>query len=144
MVCFSDSTRSITVFAPPVAGLTGSPVTVCEPGTVNFADASTYSGSGAFTGSYWDFGNGQMVSNTNNNAVSNLYPVYGTYQVKHVVKVSALCISDTAVKTIKVYAKPRVSFHLPDWLFTGIKHCTVYQYYYRSGWSDLIVQLEFW
>jgi PKD repeat protein len=111
--CFDDTIQAITVFATPTAGLTGSPLNLCEPGTVNFTDASTYSGSGAFTGSYWSFGDGQTVNNTNNNPVSNLYPVYGTYTVKHVVKVSDLCISDTATQTVRVYAKPRVNFTYP-------------------------------
>ena len=111
--CSDTLTKPITVFAPPVAGLTGSPLSVCEPGTINFTDASTYGGTGAYIGSYWDFGNAQTVSNTNNNGVSGIYPTYGTYVVKHVVKVSDLCISDTATKTVQVFAKPRVNFTYP-------------------------------
>ena len=111
--CSDDTGKTFTVYNPPVAGFAASPITQCEPGSVNFTDTSKYLGSGAFVGSYWNFGNNNSVTNNNNNPVSQSYPVYGNYTIKHSVKVSDLCISDTAARTIVVYAKPRVNFGYP-------------------------------
>ncbi|MES2773214.1 MAG: PKD domain-containing protein [Bacteroidota bacterium] len=111
--CSDDTIMSFTVVPPPVAGFTASPLSQCEPGTVNLSDASTYTGTGTIVSSYWDFGNNQTVTNANNNAVSALYPGYGNYTVKHVVKISDLCISDTARRSVTVFAKPRVKFGYP-------------------------------
>ena len=111
--CTDDTLKSFTVYAPPVAGFSASPITQCEPGTVNFSDASVYAGSGAIVSSYWNFGNGNSVTNNNNNPVNESYPGYGNYTVKHMVKISNLCISDTATRLVTVYAKPRVKFGYP-------------------------------
>jgi len=111
--CSDDTIQTFSVYNPPVAGFTASPISQCEPGTVNFSDASVYLGSGAIASSYWNFGNSNIVTNANNNPVTETYPGYGTYSVKHVVKISGLCISDTATRVVTVYAKPRVNFGYP-------------------------------
>ncbi|MEO7313203.1 MAG: PKD domain-containing protein [Chitinophagaceae bacterium] len=111
--CAADSLQSFTVSNPPVAGFTASPLSQCEPGTVNFSDASVYLGSGAIVKSYWSYGNGNLVNNNDNSAVTETYPGYGNYTIKHVVKISDLCISDTATKVVTVFANPRVKFGYP-------------------------------
>lgn len=111
--CVSDSSRDITIYAPPVAGITAGSATVCEDGTVTFSDNSTYAGPAPISSWYWDWGNGSPVTVTADTAHSIPFDGYGSHTIKHVVKVSDLCISDTASTTVTVYAKPNAAFDYP-------------------------------
>jgi gliding motility-associated-like protein len=111
--CVSDSISTITIYAPPVAGLTASAVAVCEGSNITFDDNSTYGGSAPVNSWYWNWGNGDTATVTADTPRTINYANYGSYTIKHSVKVSDLCISDTASVTVTVYAKPDLSFTYP-------------------------------
>jgi gliding motility-associated-like protein len=111
--CVSDSISAITIYAPPVAGITASAAAVCEGGSITFEDNSSYGGSAPINSWYWSWGNGVTVTVAADTPHTVKYANYGSYTVKHVVKVSDLCISDTASTTVTVYAKPNLSFTYP-------------------------------
>ena len=111
--CVADVTKSITVYAPPVTTLTAAPTTVCEGGSVTFSETSSYGGPVPVNSWYWDLGNSTIVNATNGNQQTATYTTYGTYTAKHVVKVSALCVSDTAQAPVTVYANPKPGFSYP-------------------------------
>jgi gliding motility-associated-like protein len=111
--CVADVTKPITVYAPPVTTLSATPLAVCEGGSITFSETSSYGGPVPINSWYWDYGNGTTVTTANGNAQTVLYPAYGTYTAKHVVKVSNTCVSDTAVAPVTVYAKPQPGFSYP-------------------------------
>lgn len=111
--CMADVTKPITVYAPPVTTLNATPVTICEGGSITFNETSSYGGPVPINSWYWDLGNSTIVNATNNNQQSATYTTYGTYTAKHVVKVSALCVSDTAQVPVTVYANPIAGFSYP-------------------------------
>jgi gliding motility-associated-like protein len=111
--CIGDTTRSITIFDKPSAFLKSSIQTLCEGSSVTFTDSSAYAGTAPINTWFWDFGNAPAVNNPNGTAQTITYPTYGTYTVKHLVKVSNTCISDTAVQVINVFANPKLSLSYP-------------------------------
>lgn len=111
--CVGDTVRTINIFDKPVADFTVNPAAICEGGTVTFTDNSSNSGGSPVGSWYWDFGNGNTTTITANNPQSITYPAYGNYTIRHVVKVSELCVSDTVSKVITVNARPRASFTYP-------------------------------
>lgn len=111
--CVADVTKSITVYAPPVTTISAAPTAVCEDGTVTFNETASYGGPAPVNGWYWDLGNGTIVNATNANPQSAVYTAYGTYTAKHAVKVSELCVSDTAQVPVTVYANPTPGFSYP-------------------------------
>jgi gliding motility-associated-like protein len=111
--CMADVTKSITVYAPPVTTLNATPVAVCEDGTITFSETSSYGGPAPINSWYWDLGNSTIINAVNGNSQSAVYTTYGTYTAKHVVKVSTLCVSDTAQVPVTVYAKPKPGFSYP-------------------------------
>ncbi|HEU4471604.1 MAG TPA: PKD domain-containing protein [Flavisolibacter sp.] len=111
--CVGDSTRTITVYAPPTTALTASAAVACQGNSVSLTAASSYSGLSDLNGWYWDFGNSTNLQAPNGNPQTITYPAPGEYTVKHVVKASELCISDTAIQIIKVFAKPQLSLSFP-------------------------------
>lgn len=111
--CVANVTKSITVYAPPVTTLSATPTTVCEGGSITFNETSSYGGPVPINSWYWDLGNSTVINATNGNQQSATYTTYGTYTAKHVVKVSALCVSDTAQTPVTVYANPKPGFSYP-------------------------------
>jgi gliding motility-associated-like protein len=111
--CVGDTVRTINIFDKPIADFTVNPAAICEGGSVTFTDNSSNSGGGPVGSWYWDFGNGNTTNVTSNNPQSVTYNTYGNYTIKHVVKVSELCVSDTVTKVITVNARPRASFTYP-------------------------------
>lgn len=111
--CVGDTVRTIDIFSKPVADFTLSPAALCEGGSVTFTDNSSNSGGSPVGSWYWDFGNGNTTTVTTNSPQSVTYPAYGNYTIRHVVKVSELCVSDTVDKVITVNARPRASFTYP-------------------------------
>lgn len=111
--CVADVTKPITVYAPPLTTLSATPDAVCEDGTVTFSETSSYGGPAPVNGFYWDLGNGTIVNAANADPQTATYTTYGTYTAKHVVKVSDLCVSDTAQAPVTVYAKPIPGFSYP-------------------------------
>jgi gliding motility-associated-like protein len=111
--CVGDTTKTVEVFQKPSASFTVTPASICEGGTATFTDNSVFNGSTAGSTWYWDFGNGNTTTAGNGNPQSVTYPAAGTYTVRHVVQVSPSCISDTAVQSITVFARPRISISYP-------------------------------
>jgi FOG: PKD repeat len=111
--CVSDSTRDITIYAPPVAGISASSAVVCEAGSIVLSDNSSYEGSAPIRSWYWDFDNGNTVTVNADTPHTQYFDGYGSYTIKHVVKVSDLCISDTGSTTVTVYANPNTAFTYP-------------------------------
>jgi gliding motility-associated-like protein len=112
--CVSDTTATITIFPRPTANFATSVQALCEGGDVTVTDQSTFAGSGVISNWYWDEGNGTVVNNNTSVAQTAHYGAYGTYNIKHVVKVSDLCVSDTISKPVTVYAKPNPVFTYPN------------------------------
>ena len=112
--CTGDTTKTVTIYPPPAAGFISPPTSICEPTNVLVTSTTAFAGGNPLTSWYWDFGNGQTALNTTNSPVSVAYPKAGTYTIRHVAKLSALCISDTAVKIITIYTKPTVGFTYPQ------------------------------
>jgi gliding motility-associated-like protein len=111
--CIGDTIRSINVFPKPSVNFGTIPLAFCEGGTATFSDTSSYAGTAPINSWFWDFGTGAPVTVTTNANQTVNYPGYGTYTVKHLVKVSNTCISDTVIRTINVYAKPALAFSYP-------------------------------
>ncbi|MDA3616899.1 PKD domain-containing protein, partial [Polluticaenibacter yanchengensis] len=60
---------------------------------------------------YWNLGDGNPLNlTTNGTSVKKTYTTAGEYTIKHVVKFSDNCISDTAFGKITVFATPVVDF----------------------------------
>ncbi|RXK82819.1 PKD domain-containing protein [Filimonas effusa] len=56
---------------------------------------------------YWNFGDGEVITATaNGQHQSHTYKSSGQVTIKHVLKISENCISDTALLNLQVYAKP--------------------------------------
>jgi gliding motility-associated-like protein len=111
--CVTDTTKPITIYAPPVATANAAPLAVCQGSNMVFSETSSYGGPSPVNGWYWDYGNGTTASPANGNAQTYVYPAYGTYTVKHVVKVSSACVSDTVRVPVTIYAKPKPGFSYP-------------------------------
>lgn len=106
--CASDTTKNITVVDKPLSDFEVVPGNLCEGQSFTITD--TASSAIAVTSWYWDFGNGVTQTVTTGPSVTYTYPLPGTYEIKHVASSSASCISDTARRTVTVYARPTVSF----------------------------------
>lgn len=112
--CVSLDSASIEIHGRPTAGITNTVPAICETASLTFTDnASAFAGSPHNLIRSWDFGNGAQLIDTITTA-SATYQTYGTYKVKLVTKVSALCISDTASVTVTVHANPAIALTVPD------------------------------
>ncbi|SFN30520.1 gliding motility-associated C-terminal domain-containing protein [Chitinophaga sp. YR627] len=112
--CLADTVIAVNVVAIPVADFTTAPAAVCEGGSVQLTDQSTYGGTAPMKNWYWNFGNDTTASVGTDTVQKAHYSRYGTYTIAHVVKVSELCVSDTVKKTIAVNANPVLGFTYPD------------------------------
>jgi gliding motility-associated-like protein len=111
--CVSDIVKPITIFNRPVATVDAIPASLCVGNTLSLTETSSFDGPAALNSWYWDFGNGTNLTASNANTQTHSYNTPGDYTVKHVAKLSNTCISDTAVKIVKVYARPVASFTYP-------------------------------
>lgn len=111
--CVGDTTQTIDIFARPVASFDATPAGLCEGSPVNFTSTSAYDGPAPINEWYYDYGNSSNATLANGDAHSITYPGYGAYTVKHVVKVSNTCVSDTLTRIVNVYAKPAISISYP-------------------------------
>lgn len=107
--CIGDSIKVITTTASPVATFGMNPIQSCGSATVTFTDTSSFAGS-PLDVFYWNFGNGNILAANNNGSQTQFYPTWGTYIIKHYAGVTGGCRSDTAFKTLKIYANPLVNF----------------------------------
>ncbi len=114
--CVGDTTMQVVIRPKPVADFATLPASLCEGDSIKITDNSTFGGPAPIKSWYWNFGNGaaDTVTVATNAAQTVKYPGYGTYAVKHIVKVSDRCVSDTITKNVTVYAKPRLGFNYPQ------------------------------
>jgi gliding motility-associated-like protein len=106
----ADTTITIVVPPKPVAKLAATPGTVCFNQPIVFSDSTVYAG---ITSWYWDFGNQQTLNATTNANQTINYAASGTYVVKHAVRVSQYCLSDTVTKTVVVSPEAVIAFSYP-------------------------------
>ncbi len=120
--CFSDTTKIVPLSPAPIANFGINPLQRCPGVTVTYTDTSSFGGV-PLNLWYWDLGNGTILNNTTNAAVSATYPVHGLYTIKHFARVlngnGGGCASDTAIKILRVFANPVPAFNftqgcLPD------------------------------
>jgi gliding motility-associated-like protein len=106
----ADTVITVVVPPKPIAGFKANPTTVCLNQPIVFTDTTAATG---ITNYYWDFGNTQMLNVANNTPQSIVYTSPGIYTVRHSIKISNYCISDTVSSTVKVSAKAVIAFTYP-------------------------------
>ncbi len=106
--CLVDTTINVKTNSKPTASFGVAVLPACEGSTLTFTDTSFFGG--RLRGWYWDFGNGQIKAISTNASQTSSYPNPGLYTIKHFVQSSGSCISDTAKRTIQIFAKPQVQF----------------------------------
>lgn len=105
--CVHDTTKVLsTVYPQPVAAFTVAPEN-CFNIATSFSSQSSGSGQ-PITNWYWDFGDGTAIGSGVN--TTHTYAAPGTYTIKHWVKTSTGCYSDTLPQTITINPLPTVNF----------------------------------
>lgn len=106
--CIDDTAKLFSLSDKPALPTFSASATVCEKTGATFTETVQQSGIKEW---YWDFGEGTPVKVTDKgHTQSHTYPAYtAAVTVKHVVKYSASCISDTAYQTVPVYALPKLA-----------------------------------
>lgn len=97
--CYRYDSIFVTISNPPVAGLSGTPLTGDAPLDVTFTNSSTSS-----TDYVWNFGNGNTTTATDNSGQNQTYTDPGTYTA-YLVANQGNC-HDTAYVTIVVNTPP--------------------------------------
>jgi len=82
----------------------------CEGSTIKFVDRNNQAG---VKQSFWDFGNKDTVTIIAGTNTTKKFATYGVQTIKHVVKFSDACISDTAMQNISIYASPVLKISYP-------------------------------
>ncbi len=101
----SSVTHSVFVAGKPVAAMKN--IVVCERQSIQLQDSS-YSADGlTISQCWWDLGNGQFSTQCNPLVT---YATPGPQLIRHVVRNSRGCLSDTMNITINVADKPHVNF----------------------------------
>ncbi len=109
--CSSDTTKPFTITTPPMAKF-GVDSPRCVGSTITFTDSSTIP-AGNISKWYWDFGNGNSVTNTSNASVTQSYTSAGAYSVKLQVEGNTGCKSSIYQLPIVVSDTPQVAFTVP-------------------------------
>jgi YD repeat-containing protein len=91
-----------TLPAAPVAGFTGTPVSGLAPLQTVFSDAS----SGSITNWFWNFGDGNSITNSNNGNVTNTYAIAGNYTVTLILSGPGGTNTDTQTNYVNVSTVP--------------------------------------
>jgi gliding motility-associated-like protein len=108
--CIGDTTKTLVTAASPLATFGMNPPQACGSATVAFTDTSSFPNGAPLTNWYWDFGNGTVINAPTNAPQTQTYTTSGTYFIKHVAGVAGGCGSDTARRTLYIYANPVVDF----------------------------------
>jgi gliding motility-associated-like protein len=112
--CVGDTTKQVVIYPKPTAAFTVVDPTVCVGNSITVNSTANYTGTpGVINNYYWNFGDGTIINAATNAPQSHTYTTHGTYTIKHVAGVSNLCVSDTAVQTVTIYARPTTSFTYP-------------------------------
>lgn len=106
--CTADSVRPVSIKPVPTAAFGITPAVLCQGGTATFSDSAYFGGTTPINNWYWNFGNGNVVNATTAANQTMTYPAPGSYTIKHMVKVSDLCVSDTVSKVLVVNTKAKV------------------------------------
>lgn len=106
--CLGDTTKSITVNPSPVANF-GVSSPACAADSVQITDTSSISG-GTITSWRYIFGDGNTQTRNTNTPFYHTYTTAGTYTIKLVTTAGSGCTSDTAFRTVTVFAKPIAKF----------------------------------
>jgi len=101
-------TRTVNVSLAPSSGFTISALR-CADSTITFTSTASTSGV-PIQQWYWNFGNGQVVTASNNNPQTISYPAAGSITIKHMAMATASCKSDTTTQTITIFANPVAAF----------------------------------
>ncbi|WP_205504136.1 PKD domain-containing protein [Rufibacter psychrotolerans] len=106
--CVSDTTRQVTILAPPAARFNWNKV--CDKEEMAFQDQTTVP-QGTVARWEWDFGDGSSRSSAQN--PRHLFPQPGTYTVQLKAFSSQGCVDSTR-QTVVVNPRPVAAFTLPD------------------------------
>ncbi len=102
--CIGDTTKMATINPNPTAVLGASPTT-CAGDSVLISDTSTIA-TGTIANWRYDFGDGITLVRSTNSNFYHTYILPGTYTISLVTVSINGCLSDTAFKTVIVFAKP--------------------------------------
>ncbi len=144
--CISDTVfREIEISNVPTPGFSVSNPQ-CTNNAIAFTDGSSFSGFGTVTNWRWNFDNGTVLNNANNNAVTNTFSNAGSYNVSLQLTTSTGCVSPAFTIPVTVHPLPVPKFSmsyacLPDGQvrFTDestIANGTQAQFAYRWNFGD--------
>jgi gliding motility-associated-like protein len=97
----------------PTVAFSGTPLTGCNPLTVNFTDQSTTNAGFSITNRSWDFGDGG-TSSTSGATTSHVYPVIGKYTVTLTVTDANSCSTTLAKIDYVNVVRPVAGFTVSD------------------------------
>ncbi|MCW3111443.1 MAG: hypothetical protein JWQ09_5949, partial [Segetibacter sp.] len=109
--CATDTIKPFTIAPQPIANFIFSKPT-CEGTPVTFTDQSTIA-SGKISKWYWDFGNGNTVTNSTNTPVTRTFSTPGNYTVSLQVENESGCKSEPYKLPITIYSSPVINFDMP-------------------------------
>jgi len=108
--CIATQTKQISVDATPQVDFIVANSSICEGNTVQFNNATSFSGSGSINYN-WSFGDGTTAQQPN---ASNTYAVAGEYQVQLGAIPSQSACQNSLTKSILVGKKPNANFTAPN------------------------------
>lgn len=109
----ADTTMTIVIPPKPIANFGATPAAFCIGQQVTLTDSTIYTGTAPILNWHWDLGDGQIRNNPNGNGFTYTYATPGTFIIKHAVRISDFCKSDTVRKTIRVLPGAVLGFTYP-------------------------------
>ncbi len=106
--CAGDTIKTVTILENPTAAFSISG-NICTKDSVRITDASTVP-VGTISSWYWNFGDGNSTTLTNNTPFYHQYNTAGTYTIYLVTTSSNGCKSDTTRIPVTVLPRPTASF----------------------------------
>ncbi|BAV09118.1 PKD domain-containing protein [Filimonas lacunae] len=115
--CSVDTVKGFRLSTrPPTPAFSAVDGTNCEGALVRFTENVQDAGAKSW---YWQIDGKDTLLTANGYRVDKVTGGYDTITVKHVVKYSATCESDTATGQVIIYAKPAVTFTTPSGCVPG-------------------------
>jgi gliding motility-associated-like protein len=106
--CAGDTTKTVTILENPTAAFSISG-NICTKDSVRITDASTVP-VGTISSWYWNFGDGNTSTHTNNTAFYHQYTTAGNYTIYLITTSSNGCKSDTTFIPVTVLPRPTANF----------------------------------
>lgn len=106
--CAGDTTKTVTILENPTAAFSISG-NICTKDSVRITDASTVP-VGTISSWYWDFGDGNNSTRTNNTPFYHQYNTAGNYTIYLITTSSNGCKSDTTFIPVTVLPRPVANF----------------------------------